>query len=358
MNNSRKHCCLPSDSVSFLLASILLLSTLCGMSVSNADTASGTDLIDTTAIGPFAITNYNPLPQMFGFPRDYVTRVLPDRQSHYALVYDRSSFYTLEDTPVEQLLFDGESTHTTFIYQRGVGNQFQWGIVIPYVSFSGGSLDSFIIDWHDTFHLPQSGRDIAARNMLRLYYQRNGITQFDVTRASAGIGDVAVNASMAIGAMPPSNAAANTLNLSLKLPSGDAAQLHGSGAVDIALWLSGHRSNELFDSGYRVFGRLGLLAMGKADVMSEQQRRLLAFGGIGAGIRYNQTIRFKTQIDFHTALYKDSTLSQLGRYAMPLTMGGEIAFGKHTRLDIGVTEDLYVDVSPDVSFHLGLYTAF
>ena len=315
-------------------------------------------LADSPVIGPFAVTNYNPLPQMFGFPRDYVTGILPRNHSQYTLLYDKTSFFTTEDSPSEQLIFDGESTHATFIFRQGIGAKYQWGIVIPYVSFEGGSLDAFIIDWHDTFHLPQSGRDVAARNQLKIYYRRNGVTRFDVTQDRSGMGDVSVNGSLDLSEGHSSAASARTFNLSIKLPTGDASQMLGSGAVDVAAWLSGHRSTESEDSGYKVYGRLGVMALGKAEVLAEQQRRLLVFGGIGAGFRYNQSVRFKSQLDFHTGLYKDSAFSQLTRYAIPFTLGGEIAFGRDTRLDIGVTEDLYVDVSPDVSFHFGLYTAF
>jgi len=53
-------------------------------------------------------------------------------------------------------LFGGETTRLTFTYERGVGENFEWGIRVPYVSHDGGSLDTIIDGWHDTFGLPQS----------------------------------------------------------------------------------------------------------------------------------------------------------------------------------------------------------
>lgn len=362
MNSSYRQCYRFFPFQYFLYICISLASILCAARVTCAalpvTQTSSEVTADSVAINPFAITNYNPLPQMFGFPRDYVTRIIGEDQARYALIYDKTSFFTAADSPSEQLFFDGESTHTTFIFQQGIDGRYQWGITIPYVSFEGGSLDAFIIDWHDTFHLPQSGRDVAARNQLKLYYRRNGVTQFDVTQDHSGIGDISLNGSVDLSDGYSDTAMAKTFNLSIKLPTGDEKQMLGSGALDLAAWLSGHRSTESGGSGYKVYGRLGAMALGKADVLADQQRRLLAFGGVGAGFRYNQTLRFKSQIDFHTSLYKDSAFSQLTRYAIPFTLGGELAFGRNTRLDIGVTEDLYVDVSPDVSFHFGLYTTF
>jgi hypothetical protein len=41
-----------------------------------------------------------------------------------------------------------------------------------------------------------------------------------------------------------------------------------------------------------------------------------------------------------------------------LTIGGTVAFGKKTSLDIGVSEDLIVATAPDVVFHLALRRTF
>jgi Protein of unknown function (DUF3187) len=75
-----------------------------------------------------------------------------------------------------------------------VGNAWEWGVQIPYVGYDGGSLDSFIEDWHAAFGLPKGGRNNAPRNRLNFFYQRNGVTQLSLTNASAGIGDVRLTA--------------------------------------------------------------------------------------------------------------------------------------------------------------------
>ena len=70
-----------------------------------------------------------------------------------------------------------------------------------------------------------------------------------------------------------------------------------------------------------------------------------------------QSVALKTQLDFHTALYK-SSLSELGKFSGQLSVGGTIAINKKMSLDIGVVEDIITDTSPDVVFHLSIRRHF
>ena len=70
-----------------------------------------------------------------------------------------------------------------------------------------------------------------------------------------------------------------------------------------------------------------------------------------------QSVALKTQLDFHTALYK-SRLSELGKFSGQLSVGGTIAINKKMSLDIGVVEDIITDTSPAVVFHLSIRRHF
>jgi hypothetical protein len=98
--------------------------------------------------------------------------------------------------------------------------------------------------------------------------------------------------------------------------------------------------------------------MGMTDgkVIEEQQRTVVGFGSLGAGWSPLSWIAFKVQLDAHTPLYKDSQLRELNAEAVQLLIGGTLSLSKQTTLDIGVSEDLIVNTSPDVSFHFDLRT--
>lgn len=312
------------------------------------------------------LINYNPLPQLYGLPYSYQTGVLEQSRSEAGLLFDKTSFYALKMNSNEMLLLDGESSHVTFVYNQGLGNDWQWGVVIPWFSYEDGTMDGFLVNWHDFFGMPQSGRDEAPRNRLKLLYQRNGSTLIDIAESNNGIGDVRLNASWAIlkrrNAKGPGDTSlqdnTTTLNLGLKLPTGDSNILHGSGAADLALWLAGERATTLYDYRSGWYGSLGLLALGKGDVMPEQQKKLVIFGGAGLGVQYSPAIQFQVQLDMHSRFYSGTSLKEVGGKAVQFTMGGTVALSAQTRLNIGVSEDLNIDASPDVNFHFGLKTLF
>jgi hypothetical protein len=304
------------------------------------------------SVTPFFTSNQSPVIQIHNLPAIDSAHVLRESSARYRLVNDLASNYTFANRSNENLLFDGETLRNTFVYVRGVGEGWEWGVQIPYISHSGGSLDSFIEDWHDTFGLPQGGRNTAPHNRLNYFYQRNGVTRLSLTESSDGIGDVRVTA----GWQQADIGLSTRLSFrgSLSLPTGDSDQLQGSGAAELALWASAQRDQSFFKFPGTLFGGGGVLLMGKGDVLANQQRPVAAFGSVGAGARVLPWMSLKLQADFHSAIYEKSSLTQINANAAQLLMGGDLQIGKHTQLDLMVSEDITVHASPDVVFHIGL----
>jgi hypothetical protein len=100
--------------------------------------------------------------------------------------------------------------------------------------------------------------------------------------------------------------------------------------------------------------------MGMTDgkVLQEQQQNLVGFGTVGAGWSPLSWIAFKLQMNAHTPFFSDSDLKELDANAVQLLIGGTLSLSKQTTLDIGVSEDLAVKTSPDVSFHFDVRTRF
>ncbi len=302
-------------------------------------------------ISPFASFNQSPVIQIHNLPAVDSAAVLNEGRSRYRLVNDLASNYTFANASNENLLFDGETNRTRFVYTRGAGNGWEWGVQIPYVNHSGGSLDGFIEDWHDIFGLPQGGRPAAPRNRLRYFYQRNGVTQLLLTEASSGMGDVRLSAGWQ---RPQRGDTRLAIRGSLSLPTGDSDQLRGSGAEELALWLSADGEESWFGLPGGLFGGGGLLLMGRGEVLADQQRRFVAFGSLGAGVRVLPWMRLKLQADVNSSFYRNSSLTQINATAVQLLMGGDLQLGRNVRLDIMVGEDITVHASPDVVFHLAL----
>ena len=65
----------------------------------------------------------------------------------------------------------------------------------------------------------------------------------------------------------------------------------------------------------------------------------------------------KIQVDGHTSVY-DSDLPELGDPVAILTLGGDLAVGDTTALEIGLSEDIATKTIPDVIFSLALRCRF
>jgi hypothetical protein len=99
------------------------------------------------------------------------------------------------------------------------------------------------------------------------------------------------------------------------------------------------------------------MGMTDGDVVEEQQRNLVGFAMLGGGWRPWSWIVLKLQLDGHTSLY-DSDLKELGDPAAILTVGGDLALGEKTALEIGVSEDIATETAADVVFRLALRSRF
>lgn len=312
---------------------------------------AGQPALSTQSIAPFFSANQSPIIQIHTLPAIDSAAILPEHRARYRLTRDLASNYTFKNRANENVLFDGETSRTTFAYTRGIGAGWEWGVQIPFVHHGGGSLDGFIEDWHDTFRLPQGGRDVAPHNQLMYRYQRNGITKLLLTDSSSGIGDVRLTTGKWSSA---GRGTRLSLRGVLSLPTGDSDELRGSGSVEAAVWANADRKDHWFDIPGSLFGGGGLLLMGDGDVLAEQQRRFVAFGSLGGGLRVQPWMTLKVQADIHSPFYDDSALEQINATAVQLLMGGDLRLAKNIRLDVMVGEDLTVHASPDVVFHLGL----
>lgn len=302
---------------------------------------------------PFPSFSQSPLVQVYGLPMLGSARVVDPGQWRGAIVYTVANHFTGDARAGEALFFDGESQRMTFVLRHGAGHGFEWGIELPHVSYTSGYLDNFIERWHDTFGLPQHGRSDLPRNRLLLLYQRNGMTLLNMSRAGAGIGDLRLTAATQLRRGGPDLA----LRAALKLPTGDEAQLHGSGATDFALWLSVDCGSHCRGAWSYYYGG-GILALGRGEVIADLQRRVVAFGTLGLAWRAAARLELKVQLDGHDAFYRDSELRQLASPSVQIGLGLSWQLESQWALDFAMTEDLIVDTAPDLTVYAALRTRF
>jgi len=310
-------------------------------------------------ITPFRVTNQGPLVMIQPLPAESSAGIAPKGKFFSALTFDLANSYTSSTEGKETILLDGESYRWTLSTRYGLTDRIEVGIEIPWVSYSGGFLDSFIIDWHDTFGMPQGGRNGAPKNKINYSYAKSGSQRLLMDSSGSGLGDLVLTGGMQLYA--EKSAAVHdsvALRSTVKLPTGDSDSLRGSGALGGSVSLCGS-SNHFTEWGtLGLFGSVGGMISAKGDVLQDQQEPVAAFGTFGFGWGPAPWISFKAQIHVNTPLYKDSSLSELSDPAVMLVMGGALQLPGDYQLDIGVSEDIAVATAPDVAIHVGLSKVF
>jgi hypothetical protein len=309
-------------------------------------------------ITPFYTQNQSPLVQIYGLPPLGDAFLLPACKADARLIVDLANNYISDSNPRESILLDGESTRVTLDFGYGIARGFELGVTIPYLVLSGGFLDGSIDWYHSTFGFPQGGRDQAPRNRLLYEYQRDGKSLLKIDSSSAGLGDISLTGGWQLYQGENKTQRAVALRASLKLPTGDSDQLHGSGSTDFSLWVTASDDWKWDIGHFTLFGAAGMMAMTDGKVLQDQQRNFVGFGGLGAGWSPLAWIAFKIQTDAHTSFYRDSELRELNANSALLTVGGTLAFSGRTTLDIAVSEDIIVNTAPDVTFHFALRHRF
>jgi len=310
-------------------------------------------------ITPFRTVNQSPLVQIFGLPAETGGTITAPGRVSVSLTQDVASDYAVSSNSREQISLDGESYRWTLAARYGLGDRFEAGVEIPYILYGGGFLDDFVIDWHNTFNLPQGGRETAPKNRLGFRYSKDGVLKLNMTHAGSGVGDISLTGGMKLYD-DRSDASHDSLALraALKLPSGDSASLRGSGSTDFTLLLCGGMNNFTEWGTLGLFGSVGGMVMSNGDVLRDQQNNLVGLGTVGLGWAPAEWISFKFQLDWNTPFYRGSSLDELSKTSMMLVSGGALKLPGDYLLDIGVSEDVAVATAPDVTFHLGLSKKF
>ncbi len=315
--------------------------------------ASGFDSGLDSGARPFYSVNHSPLVGVYGLPGTESAILLGEGETSGALLVDVASHNITEDDAgigSETLQVDGETLRTTMVFRYGLSESWQLGLDIPYVRHSGGSLDGFIEDWHRTFGLPQGGRDKQPSNRLRIRYTDKGVERVLLAKPASGLGDIQLKAAWQIHQKSGSQ---SVLQLSVKLPTGKAKDLTGSGGTDVSAGVAWSNTGWLSDWQVQLDASGGILLPGKGDLLRGQQESVVGYGSVGASWQAWPSVALQTQVDVHSGFY-DSSLDELSGVAARLFLGGTVRLADNWSLVADVSEDLTVNRASDVVLQLGI----
>ncbi len=248
----------------------------------------------------------------------------------------------------ENLVIDVES----YRYEFSLGLRIDDWVIqgsLPLISNQGGFLDSSIEGFHDAFGLPQGSRPSFPHNQIEIEYSRNGITAYQQSISSSGVGDV----SIAFGYHPVEGNTA--FFLGIELPTGSQADFTGNEAIDIALWMI---HSQQISPRSNWYGLLGASFPGNDGLLKDLIVDQIWVGQIGVNFRFTDTTTGIIQLDLHSETINNSELTAFGNSAqVQLGFHFKQLIGSHS-LDVFFSEDILVGSAPDISFGLRLSRGF
>ena len=299
---------------------------------------------------PFPVRDLNPLLAGFGLPSALPARVSGESWT-IAADFNWASTSLVQREGTEQLIVDAETREARVTIRRSWSSGFAAQLQIPYRYTGGGVLDDAIDSWHDFFGLPEGARAFMPSDRIRVAYARGNAVLLDVQSSEAGLGDISLDFGRSLHS---SSSGAATVWLSVKVPSGDAERLTGSGATDVSLAIAGERQ---LGEDWSAFAQAGVVWLGEGERLSAQQKDVAWSALAGIGWNVWRGLELKAQVDAHSSVFDDADLDFLGD-AVVLTVGGDYRFASGWQLDIAVSEDIAVESSSDVVFVFGLRHAW
>ena len=298
---------------------------------------------------PFLTHDQNPLVMIYGLPLPTAAKIIQHNKTRISTSLNISNTINAELNNNELLFIDAETYQLNLLFEYGLSKNWMLRAQLPLVSHNGGFLDSWIDNYHDLLNLPEHIRPLHPVDQLQINYQLNGTPLINLQQRTSGVGDLSIQ----LGYQVKSESKLHiSYWSSLKLPTGDAQKLTGSGSTDLALWLSADTglSNDKW-----LYGNLGAMFMSDGDVMPLIQKNTVLFASAGLQIHPWEKVLLKFQFDNHSEFY-DSKTKFLGP-VVQLTLGGTVLFDSSS-LDIAISEDIQTQASPDITFNLSWKTHF
>jgi len=303
-------------------------------------------LIAPAAAEPLPTRNESPLLAPFGIPDVLPARLPAAGHGEITGSFNWSNSMTIETTGTSSFHMDGEMQELRVEWTHSFGDRLAVRAELPWRHLSGGTLDSAVENWHQIWNLPHGDRKKVPRNQLLIQYAEGEELLLQVDDDASGLGDIPVSLGYQLVATDEHALAAW---VSAKIPVGQADDLSGSEAVDVALSVAGQ--TRLADR-WQLFAQADATWLGDGEVMPGLQENVV--WSLMTGITWNawRGLDLTVQLDANSVVFDAPT--HVSGDAVVLGLGGSYRTDGGWRFDLGFGEDLTVDAAPDFTFVFGV----
>lgn len=298
---------------------------------------------------PLSVRNAEPLNTLFLQAPPASASVLAHGHKRIQLNVDIINHLLFDRSANSRFEQDFEIQRLTVMYAQGVGDGVQVAVFLPLFARNGGILDEIINIWHRWFGLKGGGRANYRNYQIRERLIHSGQTLVSLNSSAIGTGDAMIEVSKSFGQSGRSFWAVRAI---VKLPTGNAAQQFGSGAMDAGLGvvMTYCSSNRL---AWHV--NLSKVWVGKPTYLNVPARDMVQW-----------MVATEYLLDSRTSL-----IAQIDDNRTPVVVGVPYADGARRSLTVGIARDIrpelraelsltqnqfgwFARIAPDVHLHFGI----
>jgi hypothetical protein len=188
-------------------------------------------------------------------------------------------------------------------------------LAVPVSSVGGGWSDQIIEGFHHVFGLGNMDRRSLRQNHEAVYIHSPAATYLRERSAGAEIGDIVLTTKTELVWLEDENVAL-AIDGAVKLPTGNAQTLEGSGSVD-----GGIQMLALSDFGrWQIHASLGVLLLGPNSVLGTR-RQLLTTNTEAASYLLTDHTGLTMQLTVSESPFRNMGIAELNRRSCQLTTG-------------------------------------
>jgi hypothetical protein len=245
--------------------------------------------------------------------------------------------------PKTQVVFGGETREARVSVSYALSDDWTARASLGDFWFGVGFLNDAIDHFHSLIGAPKGYRDgrLGERTPVARVTE-NGVVLYALDQPGQSIAPLLIDLTRS---WRVSDTTRYGLSLGVKLPTGDTNRLADAG--DHAVSVSAFGDWVAYDF-LQVGARVGLMHASGNDLLPTLARTSVPFADVYARMRVIGEWSAELQYDAHAALYRNAPnfLSNAGSFSFGLVH----PLGKHAELVLGLSEDLPIDHTQDVSF--------
>ena len=289
----------------------------------------------------FLTRNQNPFTLFQGQPPPLPAQAAT-RNWNLQFSLDVTNTLNAPSTANQSLYIDFESYYLNARISRALAPGWSLSLDIPLIHRGGGMFDNAIDNWHQTFGLPRANRPNVANDQFAIRYIKDGNTVVDIAQTTTDAGDIALNLGYQLQAGQQVQLA---LWFGAELPTGDSNTLSGNDQTDFSVTLAASMRPA---EAWQFDVNLGLVKPGGNLLDDNPAASTVFYSYLATSWRALDWLQLGAQLEMHQSYYRDRSLTLMD-HATVLVFGGAIVFNSCSKLHIGVSEDIDVGASPDIS---------